>query len=77
MNHLTPTTSRPQAVAWVNPVSADLGPYELGQADAANGEYCLPEQYFASVLNIQLYVQGYESVAVTLLSAQARRKWGA
>lgn len=75
MQHLTTTTSRPQ-VAWMNPVSADLGPYELGQADAANGEYCLPEQYFASVINIRLYLDGFESVKTTLLSIQAREIWG-
>lgn len=45
--------------------------YRLGQRDAQDGEYCLPELYFVRRAQLIAYAHGYESVAgATLLSRQ-------
>lgn len=45
--------------------------YRLGQRDARDGEYCLPELYFVRRAQVEAYAHGYERVAgATLLSRQ-------
>jgi len=49
--------------------------YRLGQRDARDGEYCLPELYFVRRAQVEAYARGHESVrGETLLSSQILRQ---
>lgn len=59
------------------PLFECMTPHELGFADAADGELCVPEMYFVRRTQMVEYAEGFEAYAgPTLLSRQIMRPYG-
>lgn len=74
---MTAPLTAPLTALLVERAHSAMTPYELGFADAADGELCLPELYFVRREQMVEYAEGHEAYAgPSLLSRQVLRLYG-